>query len=102
MIFVELEVEKAVFHESSNQLRIQGTVTAAKPEELVPLKAHHTLEAEIGKKITLVVMDDEEAEIAFLKDTGLEVKARIIAQREGKMFKSGEKHKAKPYFEELL
>src|SRR3989338_2871961 len=44
MIFVELEVEKAVFHESSNQLRIQGTVTAAKPEELVPLKAHHTLE----------------------------------------------------------
>src|SRR3989344_4679984 len=53
-IFVEVEVEKAVFHEATNQLRILGTVTAAKPEELVPLKSHHTLEAEIGKRIKVV------------------------------------------------
>ena len=127
-IFVEVEVEKAVFHEATNQLRILGTVTAAKPEELVPLKSHHTLEAEIGKrikvvkkalknfhierlerakaatgreKVLLVVMDDEEADLAFLKDTGLEKKAHIRAQREGKRFK-GEKTKGNAYFDELL
>src|SRR3989344_5798807 len=105
-IFVELEVEKAVFHEATNQLRVQGIVVAAKPEELVPLKSHHTLEGEIGKKIKvqkkalknfhverlerakaatgrekvlLAVMDDEAADLAFLKDTGLEKKAHIKA-----------------------
>ncbi len=128
LVYVELSVEKAVFHEGTNQLRIQGEVVAAKPEELVPLKVHHTLEAEVGKKIKvqkkalkqfhidrlerakasggrekvlLIVMDDEEAELAFLKDTGLESRGRIIAQREGKMFKA-EKGKGSAYFDELL
>ncbi|HIH09310.1 MAG TPA: mRNA surveillance protein pelota [Candidatus Diapherotrites archaeon] len=128
IIFVELEVEKAVFHEASGQLRIQGIVTFAKPQELVPLKAHHTLEAETGKKISvtkkklrsfdierleraknatgrekalLIVMDDEEAELAFLRDIGLESKARIISGREGKRFKSAEKQKSNPFFEEI-
>src|SRR3989344_6107150 len=128
-IYVELEVEKVIFHESTNQLRIQGTVVAAKPEELVPLKSHHTIEAEVGKsinvtkkslknfhverlqraknasgheKVLLVIMDDEQADLVFLKDTGIDTKARIIAQKEGKMFKTGEKGKTKPYFEELL
>ncbi|MBI4210500.1 MAG: mRNA surveillance protein pelota [Candidatus Diapherotrites archaeon] len=127
-IFVEVEVEKTIFHDVSRQLRIQGIVTAASPEELVPLKAHHTIEAEPGRKIIvrkkalrnfhierleraknsdgrekvlLVVMDDEEAELAFLKDTGIEVKARIRAEREGKRFK-GEKRKGNPYFEEIF
>ena len=127
-IFVEIEAEKAVFHEVANQLRVQGIVVAAKPEELVPLKSHHTLEAEIGKKIRvakkalknfhverlerakaatgrervlLVVMDDEAADLAFLKDTGLEIKAHINAAREGKMFKA-EKARENPYFDELL
>ncbi len=130
-IFVELEVEKAVFHEASGQLRIQGVVVAARPEELVPLKSHHTIEAEPGKKILvkkkslknfhverlerakkaagrekvlLVVMDDEEAELAFLKDTGMEAKARILSGKEGKRFrKEGNgKTRANPYFEEIL
>ena len=127
-IFVELEVEKAVFHEATNQLRVQGIVVAAKPEELVPLKSHHTLEGEIGKKIKvqkkalknfhverlerakaatgrekvlLAVMDDEAADLAFLKDTGLEKKAHIKAAREGKQFRR-ERGKGNPYFDELL
>src|SRR3989338_4229629 len=127
-IFVEIAAQKAMFHEAAGQLRVQGVVVAAKPEELVPLKSHHTIEAEIGKKIRvtkkalkkfhverlerakaatgrekvlLVVMDDEAADIAVLKDTGLEMKARIKAEREGKMFKA-EKGKANAYFDELL
>ncbi len=126
-IFVELEAQKAIFHEATNQLRIQGVVVGAVPVELVPLKSHHTLEAEIGKKIKvtkkalknfhtdrltrakeatgrekvlLVVMDDETADIAFLKDTGLEMKAHIGSMRHGKRFK--DESKESPYFEELL
>lgn len=128
-IFVELEVEKAVFHEATKQLRIQGIVTLAKPEELVPLKAHHTLEAEPGRKISvtkkslknfhierleraknssgrekvlLIVMDDEGADLAFLKDTGLEIRTRIGAEKQGKMYRSAEKQKTNHYYEELL
>ncbi len=128
IVYVEIEAEKAVFHEATNQLRIQGKVVAVKPEELIPLKAHHTLEAEVGKKIRvvkkalkgfhierlerakaatgrekilLVIMDDEAADLAFLKDTGLETRARIKAEREGKRFKA-EKAKGSPYYEELL
>ncbi|MCR4335090.1 MAG: mRNA surveillance protein pelota [archaeon] len=126
-IFVELEVEKAEFHEATNQLRIQGIVVFAKPAELVELKSHHTLEAEAGEKICvtkkalkkyhidrlerakkasgrenllLVVMDDEEAEIAFLKDSGLDKKAKILGKKSGKRFENTEK--GNPYFEELL
>ncbi|MEK6957435.1 MAG: mRNA surveillance protein pelota [archaeon] len=126
-VFVELEVEKAEFHEPSNQLRIQGIVVSAKPEELVELKSHHTIEAEPGtalkikkksiknyhierlekaketagrKKLLIVVMDDEAADLASLKDSGFETRARIIANKEGKRFQQNEK--GKPYFEELL
>ncbi|MFH1391350.1 MAG: mRNA surveillance protein pelota [Candidatus Diapherotrites archaeon] len=126
-IFVELEVEKAEFHEATNQLRIQGIVVSAKPEELVELKSHHTIEAEVGEKVRvtkkalkkyhldrlerakkasgrenllLVVMDDEEAELAFLKDSGLDKKAKILGKKSGKRFENTEK--GNPYFEELL
>ncbi|MAG18367.1 MAG: mRNA surveillance protein pelota [Candidatus Diapherotrites archaeon] len=126
-IFVELEVEKAEFHETTNQLRIQGIVVSAKPTELVELKSHHTIEAEAGEKIRitkkalkkyhidrlerakkasgrenllLVVMDDEEAELAFLKDSGLAKKAKILGKKGGKRFENAEK--GNPYFDELL
>ncbi|HZX20274.1 MAG TPA: mRNA surveillance protein pelota [archaeon] len=126
-IFVELEVEKTEFHEATNQLRILGLVTQAKPIELVELRSHHALEAQIGEKIKvqkkelknyqierlerakkasgrekllIIVMDDEQADLAFLKDTGLDVKAKLNAKKQGKMFES--KEKEKPYFEELL
>jgi len=126
-IFVELEVEKTEFHEATNQLRAQGTVTQAKPPELVELKAHHTLEIEPGEKVRitkknlknyhierlerskkasgrekllLIVMDDEGADLSFLTDTGLDVKVKISAKKQGKRFDN--KEKGKLYFEELL
>src|SRR3989344_5119860 len=126
-IFVELEVEKIEFHEETGQLMILGVVVFAKPEELVELKSHHTIEVEPGtrlkirkkvlkqyhierlekaknasgrEKLLLVIMDDEAAELAFLKDSGLNVKAKILAAREGKRF--GKKEKGNAFFEELL
>lgn len=125
-IFVELEVEKTEFHEATNQLRVQGVVVRAKPEELVELKSHHTIEVEPGykvkitkkelkkyqidrlerakqasgrEKLLLVVMDDEQADLAFLKDSGLNIKAKINAKKQGKRFDN--KEKGNPYFEEL-
>ncbi|HZX33966.1 MAG TPA: mRNA surveillance protein pelota [archaeon] len=126
-IFVELEVEKIEFHEETGQLRILGVVVFAKPEELVELKSHHTIEVEPGtrlkiskkalknyhierlekaknasgrEKLLLVVMDDEEAELAFLKDSGMQGKAKILAKKEGKMFQQSKKENT--YFEELF
>ncbi|MCR4369397.1 MAG: mRNA surveillance protein pelota [archaeon] len=126
-VFVELEVKKCEFHEATNQLRVIGTVVFAKPEELVELKSHHTIEVEPGtpikitkkelknyhierlerakasagrQRLLLVVMDDEEAELAFLRDVGIESKARILAKKSGKRFKETEK--GNKYFDELL
>ena len=126
-IFVEIEVTKKEFHEATNQLRIQGVVVFAKPEELVELKSHHTIEIEVGSKITIkkkelknyeierlkrakeasgrakllmVVMDDEEAEIAFLADTGIKRKAKILAKKNGKQYEKNDNENK--YFEELL
>jgi protein pelota len=126
-IFVEIEVEKAELHEASGMLRMNGIIVSGHPLEFVELKAHHSLEIMPGKKIKvkkkqlkeyeieklekakkasgrektlIVVMDDEEAEIAFLKDSGFEGKARILAKKEGKRFKSD--YKKEDYFKEVL
>ncbi len=126
-VFVELKVEKKEFHETTNQLRIQGVVVYAQPEELVELKSHHTIEVEPGfklkvkkeslknyhierlekakagsgrEKLLIVVMDDEAADVVFLRDAGIENKAKIIASKQGKQFEKSEKEK--PYFVELL
>lgn len=126
-IFVELDVEKAEFHKPSGQLRVLGTIIAGKPEEFVQLKTHHTIEIEPNKKIKikkeclnqfeidklkkaeketgktkmlLVVMDDEQAEIAELLQRGFEKKAGIKSGKSGKRFK--EEEFEKKYFAELL
>ncbi len=128
-VFVEIEAEDAKFHEGSGQLRVQGIVVAAKPEELVPLKSHHTLEVEAGAKITVkkkalrnydverlerakdatgresvivAVMDDEEAEVYAVRDAGADLRARILSGREGKRFGGSEKKGKDTYFEEIL
>ena len=51
-------------------------------------------------KALIVIMDDEEAELAFLKDIGIEQKARILAGKQGKRMGKGDNKRA--YFEELL
>lgn len=113
-VFIEIKAEKIVFHESSGDLRIMGTIEFA-PSDLIELKAHHTLEIFPEKKIkvkktrlkkyqverlekariasgrdttVLVVLDDEEAEIAVLKEFSFEKKARILSQKSGKRFKT--------------
>ncbi len=127
-VFVELEVEKAEFHEATSQLRVQGIVVAAKPEELVPLKSHHTLEVVAGEKITVkkkalknyhverlkraknaagrgsiivAVLDDDEAEIYAVRDTGADLKARILSGKTGKRFGGADSKAKDGYFDEI-
>lgn len=126
-IFVEIEAEKPEFHEATGQLRVLGKVISAKPEEAVPHGMAHTIEVEAGSKISvkkkslkgfhierlerakegsarqkllIVLMDDEEAELAYLRDSGVETKARIASGKSGKMFK--EQEKGKNYHDEIL
>src|SRR3989338_2781995 len=126
-VWVEIKAEKVEFHESTGQLRVQGTVTAAKPEELVPLKSHHALEIAAGEKIfvrkkelknydverlerakkagamaklAVVLMDDEEAEIFSVSDIGANSRAKIESGKTGKRY--GQCGSPEKYYEEII
>ena len=92
-IFVELQVEEAHFQEYGENLRINGIILGGKPEEFIELKSHQTIEIGLGEKLKIqkkelkswqvdrikkaenasaasklliVLLDDEEAELAFV------------------------------------
>ena len=125
-VFVEVQAENVEFHEFSGQLRVNGLVVSGKPEEYVELKSFHALEVEPGKKIGVktqalkhwqierleqakkssarekllaIVLDDEAAELALVKETGFDVKAKVFSGKEGKQFGGG--GDPKKYFEEI-
>ncbi|MBN2127444.1 MAG: mRNA surveillance protein pelota [Candidatus Diapherotrites archaeon] len=126
-VFIEVKAEKIEFHPDSASLRILGEITAGHPAELIEIKSHHTIEAEIGKKIKIkkeklmqyhiellekakkasmkekilaVILDDEEAGLYTVSDYGTEKKALIKAEKQGKRFKAEEK--GNKYFEEII
>ncbi|MFH1224458.1 MAG: mRNA surveillance protein pelota [Candidatus Diapherotrites archaeon] len=128
-IFVEISAEEVALHEASGQLRVNGIITAGKPEEYVELKSYHALGIEAGYKIKVkkeslknwqadrleqakraaergkmlaVVLDDEAADFALLKDAGIEHKGKIFAGKEGKQYATQEKGNVNRYFEEVL
>ena len=125
-MFLTIEIEKAEFHKDSGTLRVNGVITEGKPEEYVDLKAHHSLEIELGKTVKiqkknlakhhierlekakaathkapvlLIAMDDESAHFAFLKEFSLDAKASIRSHKSGKML-DGEEG-GKKYFSEM-
>ena len=125
-LFVELEVEGAEFHKFSGLLRVNGTIVSGKPEEFIEQRAHQSLDLELGKKISvkkkslkayqlerlkkaqnatrgsvlLVVLDDESASFAVLKEFSLEEKASIRGSRKGKQLEGEEGEDA--FFSEIL
>ncbi|MEW6294747.1 MAG: mRNA surveillance protein pelota [Candidatus Diapherotrites archaeon] len=127
-VMVEVEVEKIEFHKDAVQLRISGPMTSMKPEEFLELGAHHAIEVGLGTKIQVkkkklkqyqierikkavsstnkpkllvVLLDDEQADFALVKDFGFDLKFSIRSERHGKQFKQ-EKEKENKYFSELL
>ncbi|MFA4907601.1 MAG: mRNA surveillance protein pelota [archaeon] len=126
-VYVEIEVERIEFQRALGQLRAIGKVVLGKPEEFVELHSHHSLSIELGEKvklrkkefrqyqadrlkraekeslkqrILLVAMDDEGADLAIVREFGLEQFARIHAGKQGKRFE-GEGNEKK-YYSELM
>jgi len=127
-VWVEVEAEKIEFHKPSSQLRVSGEMKSMKPIEFFEAKAHHTVEAMIGGRVKvkkkklknyqlerinkavaaakkprmlLVVLDDEAADLAVVREYGFEHKLNLRSGRSGKQFKQ-EKEKESKYFAELL
>ncbi len=127
-VFVTIQVETAQFHEYSEVLKINGIVVFAKPQELVPLKSHQSIDFELGKEIKikkkewhdyqidrlkraeratnqqatlLVVLDDENATFGWLKEFDLVPAGNLTGKRKGKRFAEKEDH-AVEYFNEII
>jgi protein pelota len=127
-LFLKIEAETIEFHSFSGVLRVNGIIVEGKPEELVQLKAHHSLEIGLGESIkiekkewkqhqierlkkaveaakrektVLCVLDDENASFALLKEFDLEMKGIIHAPKSGKRFaeENGQENK---YLDEVI
>ena len=124
-LFVELEVEDTHFEEYSNELRVNGIILGGKPEEFIELKSHQNLEIGCGEKIRIkkenltqwqidrlkkaqqsstndallcVLLDDEEAELAFINSYNISKKAIIKEKKGGKRYAQ----EKSTYFDEIL
>ena len=125
IIFVELKVEDVHFEEYSSQLRINGVILSGKPEELIEIKSHQNIEIGYGDKLKIkketlnqwqidrlkkaekssasdsllvILLDDEEAELAFINSYNISKKATIKEKIKGKMYAQ----EKSTYFEEIL
>lgn len=124
-LFVELEVESTKFEEYSNELRVNGIILSGKPEEFIEIKSHQNLEIGYGEKIRIkkesikqwqidrlkkaenasandalltVLLDDEEAELAYINSYTITKKATIKEKIKGKRYAQ----EKSTYFDEIL
>lgn len=114
---VTLELESLDFNPSSERLHVLGTITEGRPEKYVSLGAHHSIDVNPGiklgvkkhwkkhqldrlegavraskqPKLVIIALDDEEAEIALLLDSGIKRKANIKSGKSGKQYESSSK-----------
>jgi protein pelota len=122
---VELLVEDVHFMEYSESLKVNGIILSGKPEEYIELKSHQSIELRAGErvkfrkeklpnwviermkkaenasasaKLLVVLLDDEEAELAFINDYSISKKATIKEKNKGKRFAQ----EKSTYFEEIL
>ncbi|MCX6801512.1 MAG: mRNA surveillance protein pelota [Candidatus Diapherotrites archaeon] len=116
-LFLEIEVKGVDFDKFSGLLRVQGIIRSGKPEDLIEIGAMHSLEIEQNRKLHLqkkkfrkdqyerlqkaqkashkkpvlvVVLDDESASFALMKEFGFEEKGSIHSGKAGKQFDEGE------------
>jgi protein pelota len=126
-IVVTLDVEGAEFHRFIGELRVSGKIVEGTPAELLDFGSRQSLEIGLGKevkikkqslknfqverirkaaeatkkgKVLLLVLDDEQACFAWLKEFELQELAVVRSNRSGKQFK-GEEVEGN-YYRELL
>ncbi|HNV00995.1 MAG TPA: mRNA surveillance protein pelota [archaeon] len=124
-IFVELEIKEVHFQEYSENLRASGIIISGKPEEMIQLKSHQSIDLEKGEKVIIkkksikewqidrlkkvekesattklliVLLDDESAELAFVNQFSLIKKAKIKSKKSGKRFAE----EKSDYFEKVM
>ncbi len=125
IIFVEIQVEEVSFHEHSGVLKINGIIVSGNPKELIELKSHQSLDVEPGIKILIkkpviqkwqvdrlkkaekesatsglliILMDDEQADLAFVNNFSMKKKARVFSGKQGKQFSEQKEN----YFDEIF
>ncbi len=114
-LFLTIDVEKIDFRRETGNLRVTGNILEGKPAELIETGASHSIEIELGKelsikkkelkkfqierlekakkastqgKVLLVVLDDEQADFALLKEFELERKGMLKSGKTGKMYET--------------
>ena len=124
-IKVKITVEEIEYHRDSRKLRLLGTIVEGHPIDYVAIGMHHTIEVLPGvrlfvqkvrwkkyqlervkhavqaskkPRLMIVVMDDEEAELALMRDFGLEKKGTIRSGKSGKAFPPDKKD---DYFDQI-
>lgn len=123
---VSIRVESLELDASSERLHLLGTIESGRPEKYVSLGAHHSIDVGFGlsigiikqwkkhhlqrldeavkaskrPKLVIVALDDEEAEVALVLDSGVRSLASIRSGKSGKQFEGGSKQG--DYFSEVL
>ncbi len=126
-LVVTLDVNGVEFHRFIGELRVSGKIVEGKPAEFLDFGSQQSLEIRLGKNVKikkqslknfqverirkaaeatkkgnvlLLVLDDEQAGFAWLKEFELKELASIRSNRSGKQFK-GEEVEGR-YYRELL
>jgi len=126
-VFITIKAEKIEFHKGFEKLRILGTIKSGKPEDLVQVGEHHSLdiglndqisiikekwmkydldrikEAEASAekpKITALIMDEREAELFTIKEYGIDSAGKINLRGAGKY--SDDKASKEKTFQQIL
>jgi len=123
-VYLGINVERLEFHEFSDRLRVHGTILS----DQLDSGSYHTFNLQVGSEITIVKnewkdyeiqrmrqaiedgrrsvvmivsMDDDDAMIAVLRQSGIQELATVMSGRSGKRYNQGSSMKKEVYFEEI-
>ncbi len=126
-VFIGVKAEKISFHRFANALRITGPIVHASRDD-VPLGKYHTLAIEEGTVVTIqkehwkpyhlerlkeaveaskrarvmiVVIDDGEADIALVREYGVDIIANLRRNFGGKRYSTDRDAEEKKFFHDL-
>ncbi|WP_457742269.1 mRNA surveillance protein pelota [Thermococcus sp.] len=126
-VYLGVKAEKINFHKFANQVRVTGPIVYASRED-VPLGKYHTITIEEGTvvtiqkprwkehhierlkeaieaskraKVMIVVVDDGEADIALVREYGVEMVASIRRNLGGKRYNTDRESEEKRFFHDL-
>jgi protein pelota len=127
-VFLTLKVEKVEFHPGFEKLRILGTIVTGRPEEFISIGAHHSLDVDVHDavtiekikwmkyeldrikeaskaakkpKISVLVMDERDAELFVLREYGIKELGKISMSGTGKYTEETQKEIKHKYFSEI-